>query len=148
MQFYYCYILYSPGAKEIYISNTNDLKKAVLHHNNGEFKETSKHKPWNLLWYSAFRTEELAKEFVTFLKSSDGEMLLNTKLVLLTKNSDLNSNDRPENSKTCPICSGSGKAANDISFYRGNRYSKNITTCLTCIGKGWIEKEKDTTIKY
>lgn len=147
MKFYYCYILYSPGEKNIYISYTEDLKKAVYQLSNGEFKETNKHRSWNLLWYSAFRTLQLAKDFTIFLKSEEGYKFLSKKLVSLTKNINFD-NERPENAKTCPICGGAGKAANDLFFRGGKRYTKNITICLTCIGRGWIEKGKDTTINY
>ena len=138
MKFYYCYIIYSPQSKELHISSTDDLKRELQHHNDGKIKETEKNKPWNLLWYGSFRTHELAEDFYHFLNTTDGEIFLKKWLVSL-ESKQLHEEEKPINAKTCPVCGGSGKAANDMSFYRGNRYSKNVTTCLTCIEKGWVE---------
>lgn len=138
MKFYYCYILYSPQSKKLFISSTDDLKKELQHHNDGRISDTEKDKPWNLLWYGSFRTKRVAEEFEGYLYTPEGEKFMKKWLVSL-ESRQTHEEEKPANAKTCPVCGGSGKAANDMSFHRGNRYAKNITTCLTCVGKGYVE---------
>jgi len=142
MEFTYCYILYSPSSREFYISHTSDLRKEIKDHSEGKTYETRKGNPWNLVWYSAFRLEDQARDFVNYLKTNTGNSFMRLRLVSI-KEVDIEKDEiKPASAKTCPICGGKGEAANDTAFYRGNRYSKNVTLCLTCMGKGWIDPSR------
>ena len=67
---YYVYILQSLADEAKYYTGfTNDLKKRIIKHNNGEVPHTNKYKPWKIINYSAFESEEKAIEFEKYLKS-------------------------------------------------------------------------------
>lgn len=158
MKYYYTYIISSPQIKAFYISYTGDLKKELGLHNNGKISETSNNKPWKLTWYTAFLSEDRARRFAEFLNSNEGKIFRQKWIIDLDKSSknitslrrissssptDPTIYGRPANSKTCPICGGGGKAANDMYFNRfGHRQSGKPTLCLTCMGKGWIDSNK------
>lgn len=158
MKFYYAYILYSQQSKDYYISSAYDLKEALKLHNAGLIKHTKDRKPWELVWYSAFLSYKAAERFADFLESETGEEFYDKWLVSVMRDISIIRSSpsaekqidekkikpqiKPENARTCPVCGGKGEAANDMAFYRGNRYSKNITICLTCRGKGWLDTNK------
>ena len=52
-----------PYPKEKYIGVTSDLKDRLKVHNEGGSPHTSKFKPWKLVVYLAFSSEEKAREF-------------------------------------------------------------------------------------
>ena len=51
---------------------TTDLKKRLQEHNSGLSKATKPYTPWRLVFYAAFETEQLAKDFELYLKSGSG----------------------------------------------------------------------------
>lgn len=70
---FYAYILQSvadPG--EHYRGSTSDLRRRLADHNSGKCSHTSKHKPWRVVFYAAFETIELAREFERYLKRGSG----------------------------------------------------------------------------
>ncbi len=70
---YYVYLLESkPFPGKHYTGFTQDLKKRLEKHNNGEVYHTSKYKPWELIVYIAFNNKEKAIEFEQYLKSHSG----------------------------------------------------------------------------
>lgn len=72
---FYVYILQSINNPEhFYTGYTEDLKKRLKDHNNGCSIHTSKFKPWDLYYYSAFNTKEKAESFEKFLKSGNGRI--------------------------------------------------------------------------
>lgn len=58
---YYVYILVSTFNNQLYIGSTNDLKRRICEHNNGEVSSTKRYKPWMLYYYEAFKMENLAR---------------------------------------------------------------------------------------
>ncbi len=71
--YYYVYILRSTNHPEShYTGYTNDYKKRLVKHNNGEVPHTSKHKPWDLQTIIAFTEKEKAIAFEKYLKSHSG----------------------------------------------------------------------------
>ena len=69
-QMYYVYILQSINNPEnFYIGYTDDLKRRLSEHNNGQSIHTNKYKPWKIKNYIAFNDEQKAKDFETYLKT-------------------------------------------------------------------------------
>ncbi len=74
---YYVYIIQSINfPKQHYVGYSDDLKTRLKAHNWGDSKHTSKFKPWNLVCYSGFSNELLAKEFEYYLKTGSGRAFL------------------------------------------------------------------------
>ena len=70
----YCvYILRSiSNPSQTYIGSTSDLKRRLGSHNSGANKHTSKFRPWKVIWYSAFESQEKAEDFEKYLKTASG----------------------------------------------------------------------------
>ncbi len=59
---YYVYLLISEThLEEYYIGSTNDLRRRLVEHNLGDSPSTARYKPWKLVYYEAYLTEELAR---------------------------------------------------------------------------------------
>ena len=70
---HYVYILRSiSNPSQTYIGSSSDLKNRLESHNSGANKHTSKFKPWKVIWYSVFETQEKAEAFEKYLKSASG----------------------------------------------------------------------------
>jgi predicted GIY-YIG superfamily endonuclease len=78
---FYTYILYSPKSKDFYYGWTKNLNQRFKQHNEGLVKATKPYSPWELVWYGAFQTVELAKEFEDYLKSGSGKALAYKRLL-------------------------------------------------------------------
>jgi len=55
---YYVYVLKSQYDEGLYIGRTNDLRRRLKEHNDGESFSTSFRGPFNLLYYEAYRDEK------------------------------------------------------------------------------------------
>jgi len=78
---YYVYMLRSlPHPNQTYIGFSEDLKTRLKAHNNGQSPHTSKHKPWELIKYIAFKEKPKALEFERYLKSHSGIAFANKRL--------------------------------------------------------------------
>jgi len=64
-----------------YIGATADLKRRIPEHNAGKSPHTAKFKPWELVWYCAFRGKYEALEFGTYLKSHSGRAFAKKRLL-------------------------------------------------------------------
>jgi predicted GIY-YIG superfamily endonuclease len=70
---FYAYVIQSiDSPKQIYRGFTSNLKERLAVHNNGKCPHTSKYKPWQIKFYAAFETSELARKFESYLKSGSG----------------------------------------------------------------------------
>ncbi|MDP2684079.1 MAG: GIY-YIG nuclease family protein [bacterium] len=59
---YYFYLIQSITRKDkIYTGSTNNLKRRVREHNNGESFFTKRYAPWKLVYYEAYLSEKDAK---------------------------------------------------------------------------------------
>ena len=65
---YFTYILQSDKDESYYIGHTEDVKKRLDLHNQGESKYTSKKTPWRLVYFEEFETRKEARSRETFLK--------------------------------------------------------------------------------
>lgn len=79
---HYVYIIKSINyPDQIYVGHTSDLKKRLSNHNCGTTPHTKKYKPWKLVMYLAFESEEKALEFEKYLKSHSGRAFRDKRLI-------------------------------------------------------------------
>ena len=71
---HYVYILQSELNGELYTGSTNNLRKRFQEHNNGNVISTKRYRPWKLVYYEAYRTEELARRREKRLKYNGNAM--------------------------------------------------------------------------
>lgn len=76
MDRYYVYILLSQKDHKLYIGFTNDLKRRLTQHANGESLATKNRKPLKLIHYEYFVNIKDAKAREEFLKSGYGRRQL------------------------------------------------------------------------
>lgn len=81
---YYTYILYSLKDNKLYIGSTNDIKRRLTQHSNGQVDSTKHRLPLRLIHYEYFISKEDAEAREIFLKSGFGhdqlEQILKTTL--------------------------------------------------------------------
>jgi len=71
--FYYAYVLQSLLSPEhFYVGYTNNLKLRLQEHNQGTCRHTNKYKPWKVIAYFAFDTQDKAERFEKYLKTHAG----------------------------------------------------------------------------
>lgn len=76
---FYTYIL-KLNNKDYYIGHTTNLKQRVFYHKSGKVFST-RNKLIELVYYSAFKTKDLAVRFEKYLKSSSGFAFRNKHLI-------------------------------------------------------------------
>ncbi|MEL6862582.1 MAG: GIY-YIG nuclease family protein [Pseudomonadota bacterium] len=64
-----------------YIGMSADLRKRFNAHNAGQSTYTAKFKPWELIWYCAFRDKAKALAFEKYLKSHSGRAFSKKRLL-------------------------------------------------------------------
>lgn len=69
---YYFYILKSLKNGKLYLGSTPDLKTRVKSHNNGENKATKPNIPYELIFYSGFKSKEDAVATEMYYKTTAG----------------------------------------------------------------------------
>jgi putative endonuclease len=65
---FYVYILKSLKDEELYIGSSNDLKRRLKEHQNGESFSTKLRRPFELIYYEAYKNEKDAREREQSLK--------------------------------------------------------------------------------
>ena len=76
---YYVYVLYLKN-DDLYIGYTDDLKKRIIYHQNGQSKFTRPYRPIKLIYYEAYLAKEDATKREYYLKTSQQRELLRRKL--------------------------------------------------------------------
>ena len=75
---FYVYVLRSLADKKLYIGSTRDLKRRLAEHNSGSSKSTKPRRPFELLYYEAYKAEADArsreKRLKLFGKAREGLM--------------------------------------------------------------------------
>lgn len=66
---FYVYLMNSLKNNKIYIGFTSNLKRRFVEHNEGELGWTKRHRPWKLVYYEAFCSEEDARKRENSLKN-------------------------------------------------------------------------------
>lgn len=80
MKFYYVYVLRSILKDFIYIGYSEDLKRRLDRHNSGYVQSTKAFKPYDLVFYEAYRSMSDAKRREMYLKTNKGRKTLITML--------------------------------------------------------------------
>ncbi|MFZ6014772.1 MAG: GIY-YIG nuclease family protein [Patescibacteria group bacterium] len=68
---HHVYVLQSKKNQSLYIGMTTDLERRLNEHNSGKVYFTSRHYPYNLIYYESYQSIELAKERERQLKRFD-----------------------------------------------------------------------------
>ena len=79
-KFFYVYVLRSLRDQGFYIGSTHDLKARFHLHNSGAVRSTSPRRPFDLIFYEAYRNEYDATRREVYLKSTKGRTTLKTML--------------------------------------------------------------------
>lgn len=58
---YFVYLLRSQKDKMFYLGSTNNLKKRFISHNSGKVFSTRNRKPFELIYYEAYKSEKDAR---------------------------------------------------------------------------------------
>ncbi len=82
---YYVYILRSEFDNNSYIGYTENLKRRIKEHKNGQVISTSKRLPIKLIMYEAYLLEADARAREKFFKTTKGKMQLRKQLSNLFK---------------------------------------------------------------
>ena len=90
VRMYYTYILRSSKSDIFYYGYTRGLRRRLLEHNSGQTKFTKGHAPWKLVWYCAFESLQMAKDFELYLKSGSGKAFVYKRLVAVAKDDKVN----------------------------------------------------------
>lgn len=77
---FFTYVLQSQKDHNLYTGLTNDVSARLLRHNNGYEQATSHRRPFDLIFYAAFRTREEAAAFEKYLKTGSGKRFIQTKV--------------------------------------------------------------------
>lgn len=156
---FYIYILHSLKDGHLYTGYTPDLKSRFSAHQNGFVFATKSRRPFRFIHYEAFLEESDAKRRELYLKGGNGKKDIEAMLqdyfmkhpwVKQTKDS------KPTDAINCPICGGAalsavlptlsagvGEAPTKTFFDKhGNRRSGLKAFCLTCKGRGWVDKNQ------
>ncbi len=65
---FYVYVLKSKKDEELYIGSTNDLKRRIKEHESGESFSTKLRRPFDLIYYEAYKDEKDARKRESSLK--------------------------------------------------------------------------------
>lgn len=80
MQLFYVYFLRSVhNPEKTYIGFTSDISQRLNTHNLGQSVHTAKYRPWNLVTYVAFDSEQKAQAFEKYSKVGSGNAFVKKK---------------------------------------------------------------------
>ena len=79
---HFVYIIQSQRNGRYYYGFTQrEIEERVEAHNHGDTPFTRKYKPWILVWYAAFASEEKARSFEKYLKTGSGHAFSRKRLI-------------------------------------------------------------------
>ena len=70
MKFFYVYVLKSEIDNSTYIGFTSDLVNRLAYHNSGKSRYTKSKKPWDMIYFEAYKDEKIARKREIKLKKS------------------------------------------------------------------------------
>ncbi len=73
---FYVYILHSDVRQRLYIGKTNNLKRRVKEHNDGQNLSTKAYRPWTLAFYEAYINADDASRREKYLKTTQGRQTI------------------------------------------------------------------------
>ena len=85
----YFYLLRSLKRKWIYSGSTKDLRTRFNEHNNGKVKSTKFYKPFELLYYEAYKTYHLARKREVEIKKNSQQKELLLKRLEISNNGEV-----------------------------------------------------------
>ena len=71
-QMYYVYVLRSLKDKKLYIGYSENLKRRFLEHQNGDVPSTKPRRPFDLIFYEAYKNMKDAKRREKYFKTDKG----------------------------------------------------------------------------
>lgn len=77
---YYVYILKSEKDNKLYIGYSTDLKKRFSEHQSGNVSSTRPRRPFELVFYEAYKSMKDAKRREMYFKTTKGKTSLKTML--------------------------------------------------------------------
>lgn len=77
---YYVYVLQSRKDNQFYTGYTNNLKKRFEEHNTGKSFHTSKHAPYDIVYYEAACNKQDAMARERYLKSGMGKRYIKNRI--------------------------------------------------------------------
>jgi len=77
---FYIYVLQSIKKGNLYTGYTADLRKRLKEHNQGLNQSTKPYRPWNLIYYEAYKKRDIAQKRERQLKSGKAHMELKKRL--------------------------------------------------------------------
>jgi len=78
--FYYVYILQSLKDRKFYVGFTEDLRERLKKHNNGFIKSTKPRRPFELIFYEAYKNKYDALRREKYFKTQKGKTTLKSML--------------------------------------------------------------------
>ena len=78
---HYVYVLKSVNFEQTYVDYSSDLKTRLHDHNSGKSPHTKKYKPWRVITYLAFESEQHARDFEKYLKTGSGRAFIKRHLL-------------------------------------------------------------------
>ncbi|MBI2096632.1 MAG: GIY-YIG nuclease family protein [Candidatus Sungbacteria bacterium] len=73
---FYVYYLKSKSYNQSYIGYTEDLKLRLKRHNSGLIQSTKPYRPWDLVFYEAYKSKKDAKRRELYFKTTKGRKTL------------------------------------------------------------------------
>jgi len=77
---FYTYVLISKKDNKFYVGYTEDLKRRIEQHNNGDVESTKYRKPLKLIYYEACLNQKDAIHREKYLKTSFGKKYIRSRL--------------------------------------------------------------------
>jgi len=77
---FYVYVLKSGKDNKLYVGSTSNLSRRIKEHNEGKVKSTSYRRPIELIYYEAYREEDIARKREHLLKSGKAHVELKKRL--------------------------------------------------------------------
>jgi len=65
---YYTYVLKSKKDHQLYVGSTNDIRKRFKEHNDGKVFSTKARRPFEIVYYEAYKSEKDARKREASLK--------------------------------------------------------------------------------
>ncbi len=78
---HFVYILRCQKSRRLYTGYSTDPLRRLEEHNAGKSFATKPYGPWDLVFYSGFETEDMAKLFERYLKAGSGKAFAYKRLV-------------------------------------------------------------------
>ena len=77
---FYVYVLQSKKDFALYIGYSCNLKNRIEEHNYGEVASTKSNRPWELIFYEAYKNKQDALRREKYLKTTKGKQTLKSML--------------------------------------------------------------------